>query len=115
MSWFQNNEVTTGDGFSAGLKQNSQNVNRCKNGFESFKDSKMFWEVALSTANHRFQKWIKKQFTLCSLQLLFEADLAATEQLTQAAKKSPTKIAKLKNFILRLNLLMWLRKGLSPK
>ena len=36
MSWFQNNEVTTGDGFSAGLKQNSQNVNRCKNGFESF-------------------------------------------------------------------------------
>ena len=55
-----------------------------------------------------------KQFTLCSLQLLFE-DLAATEQLTQAAKKSPTKIAKLKNFILRLNLLMWLLKGLSSK
>ena len=38
-----------------------------KDGFESFKDSKMFW------------------------------DLAANEQLTQAAKKSPTKIAKLKN------------------
>ena len=55
-----------------------------------------------------------KQFTLCSLQLLF-VDLAATEQLTQAAKKSPTKIAKLKNFILRLNLLMWLLKGLSSK
>ena len=51
-----------------------------------------------------------KQFTLCSLQLLFEADLAATEQLTQAAKKSPTIIAKLKNFILKLNLLMWLLK-----
>ena len=55
-----------------------------------------------------------KQFTLCSLQLLFE-DLAATEQLTQAAKKGPTKIAKLKNFILTLNLLMWLIKGRSPK
>ena len=52
MSRFQNNEVTTGDGFSAGLKQNSQNVNRCKNGFES----KMFWENALSTTNHRLQK-----------------------------------------------------------
>ena len=51
-----------------------------------------------------------KQFTLCYLPLLFEADLAATEQLTQAAKKSPPKIAKLKNFILRLNLLMWLLK-----
>ena len=113
MSWFQNNEVTTGDGFSAGLKQNSQNVNRCKNGFESFKDSKMFREVALSTANHKLQKWIKNNLH-CSLQLLFE-DLAATEQLTQAAKKSPTKIAKLKNFILTLNLLMWLIKGRSPK
>ena len=56
MSGFQNNEVTTGDDFSAGLKQNSQNVNRCKNGFESFKDSKMFWEAALSTANHKLQK-----------------------------------------------------------
>ena len=55
MSGFQNNEVT-GDDFSAGLKQNSQNVNRCKNGFESFKDSKMFWENTLSTANHRLQK-----------------------------------------------------------
>ena len=42
--------------------------------------------------------------------MLFEADLAAAEQLTQAAKKSPTKIAKLKNFILTLNLLMWLLK-----
>lgn len=42
--------------------------------------------------------------------MLFE-DLAATEQLTQAAKKSPTKTAKLKNFILRLNLLMWLLKA----
>ena len=52
----------------------------------------------------------QKQFTLCYLPLLFEADLSATEQLTQAAKKSPTKIAKLKNFILTLNLLMWLLK-----
>ena len=114
MSWFQNNEVTTGDGFSAGLKQNSQNVNRCKNGFESFKDSKMFWENALSTANHSLQKWIKNNLH-CYLPLLFEADLAATEQLTQAAKKSATKIAKLKNFIFSLNLLMWLIKSLSPK
>ena len=40
--------------------------------------------------------------------MLFE-DLAASEQLTQAANKSPTKTAKLKNFILRLNLLMWLK------
>ena len=47
--------------------------------------------------------------------MLFEADLAATEQLTQAAKKSATKIAKLKNFIFSLNLLMWLKKSLSPK